>query len=171
MACHKGGPSRPNFTKVMDCAGKSTSQVADALGLDELAMHNVVHNRVPAIERWAPVFAKCALTARRGIAALLRKESPAATFKPASPSPEAVATPTVGETLFAALRVRGEKATQQLRDALVHGWAGWEQWHLSSKQVDDLFAGKCEEAEEVADFLLSFGRATDEGNLFFLFTV
>ena len=95
------------------------------------------------------MFAKCALTARRGIAALLRKESPAATFKPASPSPEAVATPTVGETLFAALRVRGEKATQQLRDALVHGWAGWEQWHLSSKQVDDLFAGKCEEAEEV----------------------
>lgn len=71
--------------------------------------------------------------------------------KPASPVPEAVAkTPTVGETMFAALCARGEKTTQQLRDALVTGWAGWEQWHLSSKQVDDLFAGKCDEAEEVS---------------------
>jgi len=102
------------------------------------------------------VFAKCALSARRGIATLLRREDPSV-FKPCSnmatdtspPTATTVKVLTVGETLFAALRVRGEKATQRFRDALITGWAGWEQWHLSSKQVDDLFAGKCDEAEEV----------------------
>eukprot|EP00051_Salpingoeca_urceolata_P005327 m.72232 g.72232 ORF g.72232 m.72232 type:complete len:349 (+) comp14238_c1_seq1:457-1503(+) len=243
------GPPRPSVNRLLAICGKDEDEVKSALGLDELAWHNVVWNRVPAIERWAPVLAKCTLLSRRGLVQLLTKQSPNAptptmTEKPteaetqtqpdnsnegaqsssqqqqqcrrrtgshSSPSPsdgdssgngtddvteseqadtadtnketeeadkEAAAAAdtapderTVGRTVYESLRQRGDSCVALCREALTKGWVGWERWRLTEAQVDAFFAGVCDEAEQVADFLLKLGQATDPTNLYSLFVV
>ena len=111
-----------------------------------------------AVERWAPVFAKCVLMSRRGLLKLLNYD----TCEESAPS--------VGQTIYQCLLRRGEETLSQCRDALLQGWRGWEKYRLSPAEVEAFFSGKCKEAEQVADFLLKLGQATDVTNLFSIFT-
>ncbi|EDQ85778.1 uncharacterized protein MONBRDRAFT_34137 [Monosiga brevicollis MX1] len=152
------GPSKPNFRRLLNLAHKTEAEVAAELGLEPNALSNVLSNRVAAIERWAPVFAKAALTCRQGICKLLGADK---SFDDRQES--------VGETIFFCLQKRGQDVVEQCRDCLVQGWSGWERYRLSEQQVCDFFAGKSPEAEQVADFLIKLGQATDLTGLFSLF--
>lgn len=110
------------------------------------------------MERWAPVFAKCVLMSRRGLLKLLRFEK------------SEIEAESVGETVYQSLLRRGEATLKQCQDALAEGWAGWETYRLSPAEIEAFFAGRCKEAEQVADFLLKLGQATDITNLFAIFT-
>eukprot|EP00049_Salpingoeca_infusionum_P010314 m.175359 g.175359 ORF g.175359 m.175359 type:complete len:322 (+) comp14610_c0_seq3:488-1453(+) len=70
------GPTTPNFEKLLRLSGKSTDEVAQALGLDNTSMHNVLNNRVKALERWVPVYAKCVFLSRNGLLKLLGYNAP-----------------------------------------------------------------------------------------------
>lgn len=112
---------------------------------------------MPAIERWAPVFAKCSLLSRRGLKQLLDRQHPSSKNE----------LPSVGETLRESLEAMN--ATERFCSSIQSGWAGWTQWKLSASEVKQLFTGKLEEAEQVADFLLKLAHATDPTNLYSLF--
>ena len=50
---HRSGPSKPNFERLLLLSGKTQEEVAQKLGLDDTAMHNlVVRSTVAMQERW-----------------------------------------------------------------------------------------------------------------------
>lgn len=104
------------------------------------------------------MFAKCVLMSRRGLLKVLRYD--ACDERAAS----------VGETAYQCLLRRGEETLAQCREALLQGWLGWEKYRLSPAEVEAFFTGKCKEAEQVADFLVKLGQATDVTNLFSIFS-
>lgn len=111
-----------------------------------------------AIERWAPVFAKCTLLCRRGILKLLGVDEAFPDLKPS-----------VGQTIYTCLEKRGEQTIQQCVECLRVGWRGWERYRLTEEQLLEFFTGRNKEAEQVAKFLVKFGLATDISSLFTLF--
>ena len=75
----------------------------------------------------------------------------------------------VGETIHHCLKRRGEGVVEQCRASLKQGWQGWERYRLTDEQLADFFQGKSQEAEQVADFLVKLGIATDPCSLFAIF--
>eukprot|EP00730_Choanoeca_flexa_P013013 TRINITY_DN4878_c0_g1_i1.p1 TRINITY_DN4878_c0_g1~~TRINITY_DN4878_c0_g1_i1.p1 ORF type:complete len:230 (+),score=37.55 TRINITY_DN4878_c0_g1_i1:133-822(+) len=158
MASRKG-PSKPNFKRLLEIANKTQDEVAAALGIDKQALSNLLSNKVDAVERWAPVFAKVAVMSRKGMLKLLGITNDA----------DLPATQSVGEVVYECLRQRGEQTLQHCRQALIEGWRGWERYRLTEEQLAEFFSGKSKEAEQVAVFLVKLGQATDPSSLFALF--
>eukprot|EP00045_Choanoeca_perplexa_P003982 m.34739 g.34739 ORF g.34739 m.34739 type:complete len:224 (+) comp12336_c0_seq1:136-807(+) len=152
------GPSKPNFKRLLELANKTQEEVAQALGIDQAALANLLSNKVDAVERWAPVFAKAALMSRKGMLKLLGASADV------DPRPASV-----GETIYWNLKRRSEQTLEQCRQALMEGWRGWERYRLTEEQLSDFFQGKSKEAEEVGRFLVKLGMATNLSSLFALF--
>eukprot|EP00047_Mylnosiga_fluctuans_P003627 m.230072 g.230072 ORF g.230072 m.230072 type:complete len:167 (-) comp12004_c0_seq1:176-676(-) len=151
-------PTRPNFRHLFRSCNANTDEVAKALHISDRELQNVMENSVPAIERWFPVFAKCALLTRRGLFELLSCKSSESTSDSDS----------IGLTIRSFLEQRNR--LQEAKEAILsESRLRRPEFHVTDKMLEDFFGGMSEEAEDVAKFALYLALATDPTNIFSLF--
>eukprot|EP00040_Diaphanoeca_grandis_P039123 m.258196 g.258196 ORF g.258196 m.258196 type:complete len:289 (-) comp36261_c0_seq1:32-898(-) len=147
---------KPRFLRLLSAVGKDINTLASELGMQKSKLETIMANEDDVVERWAPVLAKCTRIAKVGLLRILNKD-----YSKTNDS--------VGSTVREFLVAAGKRATENCVEALTTGWNGWIAYKLDRAQIEMFFAGECEEAERVADFLLKLANATDPTNIFSLF--
>eukprot|EP00042_Codosiga_hollandica_P027081 m.132218 g.132218 ORF g.132218 m.132218 type:complete len:262 (+) comp52375_c0_seq4:279-1064(+) len=155
----------PNFHKLLDTAKMSADELARALDWPLEDINSLLNHRHDLLEMWLPVFGMICKLTKAGLGGMLKKtrRPSASTASPQATEPFA----TVGQTMSARLQDKGPSAMTACKQALTTGWPRWE-FCLTTREVDDFFAGQSAPAEEAAQLALRLAEATHSSSLVFI---